>query len=183
MVFGVILFALAIVFVWGISHDETGAALAHYKRGEELKFSDLKAASQEFEACLSKCPDGWQKDSSKQELAWIEPAIAAGWSPQYEEAKRNQDPAYGEQIDYPTFFAKSRTGLPIGKRYRFYAILSQNLCIKSDSTYNSHLCCDTRAAFDNQAEYESLLRGTDNVSGTIVASMGADGIINIHSFH
>jgi hypothetical protein len=127
----------------------------------------------------SQCPEA---KNAKEQLKWIEPAIAAGWTPQYEESKREQDPAYGEHINYTAFFAKAHTGLPIGKRYRFDAILSQSLCIKSNRTYNSQLLCGTRADFDNRLQYELLLSGPDNVSGTIVASMAADGTIDIHSF-
>jgi hypothetical protein len=145
---------------------------------------------------------GVQQDDA-QAIVWYQKAAAQGYEDAKEPLSRllakqqeeqggtavlkqqeqeRQQAVYGEQIDYPTFFAKIHTGLPIGKRYRFNAILSHDLCLKSDMTTGSHLFCGTRADFDNQAEYESLLRGPDNVSGTIIASMGADGTVNIHAF-
>jgi hypothetical protein len=140
----------------------------------------LEGAKREYEVSISKCPNCWEATVAKQQLDWIVPAIAAKQNPQEQERLQA---VYGEEIDYPTFFAKIHTGLPIGKRYNFKATITHALCIMSDSTTDSHLFCGARANFDNQAEYENLLRGTDNASGTIVASMGADGIINIHSFH
>jgi hypothetical protein len=173
--------------VWGFTQYQQENAVAHYKRGEELKSNnDLIGAQRELKACLVECPDGWQKNTAREELERIEPLIAAQGKPQQaqpsaEETERQQA-VLGTPIDYPTFFAKIHTGLPIEKRYRFNAVLSHDLCIMSDSTSASHLFCGTRADFDSQAEYESLLRGNDRPSGTIVASMGADGTVNIHSF-
>ena len=158
-------------------------ATEHYNHAANLVGAgDLTGGKLEYQASIAVCSQCPEAKNAKEQLKWIEPAIAAGWTPQYEESKREQDPAYGEHINYTAFFAKAHTGLPIGKRYRFDAILSQSLCIKSNRTYNSQLLCGTRADFDNRLQYELLLSGPDNVSGTIVASMAADGTIDIHSF-
>lgn len=163
------------------SSDRSGAQKVEAEEHQRLE-AERQRATETANASVTSPPTPQEQDASangilheKQEQKRLE-------APKQPEQPRIQA-LDGEQIDYPTFFAKVHTGLPVGKRYRFYAILSHNLCIKSDRTYSSHLWCGARADFDNQAEYESLLRGTDDVSGTIVASMGADGTINIHSFH
>jgi hypothetical protein len=176
---------LAIASVWGFSRYQREYAVAHFNRGEALKSNnDLIGARRELEACVSECPDGWEKEAAKRELEWIVPAIAAQGKPQPSaEGTERQEAVTGVPIDYPTFYAKSHTGLPVGKRYNFHAILTHDLCIQSDPHVTYDLLCSTRADFDKQEEYESLLRETGYGEGTIVASMGADGTINIHSFH
>ena len=174
---------LAIVLAGALLLGQRDTGIAHFKRGEELKNAgDYRGAKQELELCLSECK-GWEKNTAREELERIEPLIAAQGQPQpsAEETERQQA-VMGTPIDYMSFYAKSHTGLPVGQRYSFCAVLNHDLCISSDSQFNDNLC-GTRADFDNQAEYESLLRRTDKASGTIVASVGADGTINIHSFH
>lgn len=60
---------LAVACVWGFTHYQREYAVAHFKRGEELKSNnDLIGAQRELEACLSECPDGWEKDAARREL-------------------------------------------------------------------------------------------------------------------
>ncbi len=189
---------LAIACLWGFSSYQHSQrkheAEAHFERAQELKSRwDLIGAQREYEACLSECPEYWEQVAASRELGWIVPAIAAQGKPQpsaeekagAERQRQQEEIVNGESIDYVDFYAKAKgTGLPVGKRYSFHAILGHGqvvLCLQA--TTHDHIWCGVEAAFDNQAEYEGFLRGPDDQTGTVVALMGADGKINIHSFH
>ncbi len=96
----------------------------------------------------------------------------------------------GEAIAYIDFYVKANTGLQIGKRYRFVAdVGSQPLCLHptgylEQATFDTqHILCGVVPAFDDPAEYESLLRAGTFHEAAVVASMGADGSVRIHKVH
>ena len=146
-----------------------------------------------FEAVISKFPNDPLVASATKSLAIAQKAQASEIvRKQRAEAAaqraREQEMALtGEPIDYAVFFAKSHTGLPIGKRYRFDACLATDppcLYRHSEGQYHTDQgICGLNMDFDDQAEYERWLQTGREYCGNIVASMNWDGTIAIHRLH
>ena len=153
----------------------------------------LDRAKADFETVLAKFPASSLVDQAKQRLAAVDTTIALQGEVDLAEEQRRrakeqrrreeQEQAElenGQPIAYVEFYVKSHTGLVIDKRYRFRAAINQDLCLGDTLNDHTHLACGPKASFDNDAEYEALLRGSFWTMGTIVASMGSDGHIQIH---
>jgi hypothetical protein len=156
---------------------DVGGADYFYGMGSYLQATgNLSGAKEAFEAVLAKFPASDVVDKAKQRLADVETAIAS-----QEQAKLAEEQENGTPIAYVDFYAKSHTGLEVGKRYRFRAAIDQMLCLSDTPDDLTHINCGTEAAFDSDAEYEAFLRGPERVMGTIVASMSSGaGRIQIH---
>lgn len=95
-------------------------------------------------------------------------------------------PEQGEPIEYSLFYAKAKsTGLPIGKRFRFTAMVTHELMLylNSKDKFGIPSLADPlggQAAFDDDAQHEQFLQGPGLQTRTIVASMGYSGHIQIH---
>jgi RNA polymerase subunit RPABC4/transcription elongation factor Spt4 len=186
---------LAIACVWGFTQYQQENAVAHYKRGEELKSNnDLIGAQRELKACLVECPDGWQKNTAREELERIEPLIAAQGKPQQaqpsaeEKAEaEQQEEITGTPIDYDSFYAKSlSTGLPVGKRYRIDSVdvaLDSNAPAFKASNGSWERSTVFAPAFFSRSQQEDLLKQSANLPSahylicTVVVSMSSNGKI------
>jgi len=86
----------------------------------------------------------------------------------------------GEPIGYGQFYAKTITGMTIGKRYRFKACLSQTPCLGNSSGDSSQLVCSLdMSSFDDKSEHMKWLETGNNYCGEIVAEMMYSGQISI----
>lgn len=78
----------------------------------------------------------------------------------------------GTSIDYPTFFAKAKgTGLPLGRRYTFRAMVSHNFCLHDAGGYDHILCVESQIDDDNLARLEQFLKGPDRQDLNVTAAM------------
>ena len=91
----------------------------------------------------------------------------------------------GEPISYAQFYAKARTSMHPGKRYRFQASLNQFGCLDTiDHSGNQALCSVDMSLFDDNTEQVKWLESGVDYKGEVVAEMvyasGGGGIIAIN---
>lgn len=98
-------------------------------------------------------------------------------------AREKEIKGSGEPVSYGTFYAKYKTGLQIGKRYRFVACLHQGSYIDSSEPGRSQLIVNVYMQFDDVSEYEQWLTSGREHCGTIVAAMLWGGRIAISRLH
>lgn len=163
----------------------------HFKQGKDyIKQKKFDAAIDSFNTVIEKYPNDLLVASAK--IAVEEASKARDEQIAKEvEVKRAEAMAHeketaksGEATSYENFYAKSKTGLNIGKRYRFDACLSSaGDCIYSISENMGQMICGIEPEFDDPSEYEAALRGGTKYCSTIVASMRYGGIIGIHRLH
>lgn len=163
----------------------------HFKSGQDhLAAQDFESAVKSFETVVNKYPNdplaGSAKESLKKaEEAWKEQKKRLAEQEQAAKAAAENEVAEsGEEIGYGAFYAKSITGLTIGKRYRFHACLSAaSSCVINISMSVDQNICDIEPEFDDQSEYEAWLSNGTKYCGPIVASMRYGGTIGIHRLH
>lgn len=96
------------------------------------------------------------------------------------EEQEKLTPEQGKPIEYNLFYAKAKsTGLPIGKRFRFTAMLTHDLMLYGQGGPGDNSLAG-EAAFDDEEQHERLLQNPDYQTHRVVASMGGDGQIQIH---
>jgi hypothetical protein len=158
----------------------------YFQNGVTLQAAgNLQEAKTAFEAVVAKFPTSNLVGSAQQRLAAVSEAIAKAEADKAAEAQRQraelakQVEEEGEWVDYKVFYAKAlSTGLPIDKRYRFVARVSHLLILDLP---NQGFGLHSSAAFDDEAQYERFLQGSDDRLRTVVASMGSNGTgIQIH---
>ncbi|MDR3674697.1 MAG: hypothetical protein P4N24_04360 [Acidobacteriota bacterium] len=124
------------------------------------------------------------KEVEEQRRKSIQELMLANEPQKQQPEQEKPTPEQGEPIEYSLFYAKAKsTGLPIGKRYRFTALVCHELHVylPDYSEYpnlNDELWGE--AAFDDEAQHQQFLLGKDWTNRTIVASMGSDGMVQIH---
>lgn len=162
-----------------------------YKTGQEqLKANDWEGAAKSFEDVIRKYPNdplvGAARTAHKEAVEMIErKAIeAAKAEEERAEANRREVAESGEEIEYASFYAKSQTGLPFGKRYRFIACVSSSgTCIENTSKYGGQSICAVEPQFDDSAEYENFLRAGQPQCGVVVVSLLHGGRLAMHRLH
>lgn len=98
-----------------------------------------------------------------------------------EKAEETAKKYRGTPIDYPTFFAKVKTGLPLGKRYTFRAKVNHNFSMMDPTgEIAGHFLSTTfhpeEIDSDNRARVEQFLKGTDNQVFNVTAAMMTDDL-------
>lgn len=173
------------------SENKTLKATAdyHFRVGQDyLASKDWGAAITSFQTVLDKYPNDSLVGPSRESLAQAEQARNTERARRAEEervanADREKEMAEsGGPIAYGAFYAKSKTGLTVGKRYRFSACLDQYLFISSREP-GVRQSIGIVAQFDDRSEYERWLSSGKDHCGTIVASMLWDGHIAVHRLH
>lgn len=163
----------------------------YFKSGQDsVAAKNWDAAIYSFDTVIKKYPNDPLVGPAKKALEAAEKArqeyrlVAAQQEEQRKAAVEKENAAVGEEIDYETFYAKSKTGLPLGKRYRFEACLSSSVsCLDNTSEFVNQTICGLEPEFDDEAEYEAVLREGRRQCGTVVASMRYGGTIGIHRLH
>lgn len=90
----------------------------------------------------------------------------------------------GEPIEYEKFYAMTEIGMPVGKRYRFYACLDvPSYLYSADDSKSQSIVSLDMSAFDDVEEYRRWLEGGKKHCGWIVAAMTARGKIGIFRLH
>jgi hypothetical protein len=169
----------------------------YYKRGIDLFSSgDFQGATDAFGAVVSKFPASSLVEAARQRIVEVDVAHGKAVADvvakeakekqekEHEEASRReeqekQDREQGEPIDYSIFYAKAlSTGLPIGKRFRFMVLIYHDLLM--DERSGGGKIIKGQAAFDGEAQYERFLQGENPTTHEIVASMGDNGMVQVH---
>ena len=158
----------------------------YYQQGVDLQSSgNLADAKAAFEVVVAKFPTSNLVGSAQQRLGAVNEAIAKAEADKLVEMQRQQEEREnwerenGTTISYTTFRARAlNSGLPIGKRFRFSARIDHGLVM--DSGFGEGNLLRGHAAFDDEKQLEQFLQGPDPQDKTVVASMGADGMIQIH---
>ena len=89
----------------------------------------------------------------------------------------------GEPIDYSSFYAGVRTGLPVGKRFCFKACISMTPCLGGLHDFNEAVICRIKLDLDDQAEQEGWVKTKKVYCGQIVGSFNDKGGVSIHRLH
>jgi hypothetical protein len=120
-------------------------------------------------------------DSAISELKAKEAAAAQKIKEEQEAAEqraREEEKLNGTSTSYSSFYAMTRTGIQVNKRYRFSAQVAQYLALGSDS---SQIISSVVADFDSTENYKEFLASGGNwQTHTVVASLGTDGKFHIH---
>lgn len=163
----------------------------HYQRGQDhLAKQEWAEATGAFETVIAKYPTDSLVAASTAALAQAKAGGAAAEARQAEQERREREAAArevaesGEEMDYATFYAKSRTGLPVGKRFRFDACLNSDAtCIDARSEFVNQMICGIATDFDDSTELEAALSEGRRQCGPIVASMSYSGTVRVHRLH
>lgn len=151
----------------------------------------LVEARTAFETILKKFPTSNLVPSAKQRLAEVNSAIlelkakhdaAMQKLKEQEEADeqraKEEEKLNGTSTSYSSFYAMTRTGIQVNKRYRFRAEVAQYLALGSGS---GQIISSVVADFDSTENYKAFLAsGGSWQAHTVVASLGNDGNIHIH---
>lgn len=153
----------------------------HFQAGQEyMQSKDWESAASEFQTVLDKYPNDPLNEHAKSMLSKAKDAISE------EQAKRAKELAEsGEAIDYGLFYAKSKTGMNVDKRYRFVACINQIPCINSPdpSIRTSQNICSVSPQFDDPSEYERWLSVGQEYCGEMVAGIQWGGRIAVYRLH
>ncbi len=162
----------------------------HFQQGQDFLSGDnFDSAIASFRLVTDKYPnDPLVAAANKSIAAATQKKAAAAEQKRREEAaaaraREKEMAESGEPVDYGRFYAKSRTGLTVGKRYGFHACLSTTPCLQESQYGTGQVICSLNMDFDNQAEYERWLESGQKHCGTIVASMNWGGSITVHRLH
>lgn len=153
----------------------------HFKSGQDHMMSgDWKSAAAEFQIVIDKYPNDPLTENSKSMLLQANSAIADEVARHEKELSER-----GEPIEYGEFYAKTKTGMPIGKRYRFTACINQIPCINSQdpSIRSKQSVCSVSPEFDDPDEYASFLSEGRQYCGEIVAGMQWGGTVAVYRLH
>lgn len=87
----------------------------------------------------------------------------------------------GTPIDYPTFFAKAKAGLPLGKRFTFRAKVTHGFALMDQSGETTghflttgHSSFNNRIDEDNRPKVDQFLKGPDDQIFNVTAGMLAN---------
>lgn len=163
----------------------------HYQNGiDKLDAYDYQGAAESFKTVIDKYPNDPLVVISKRHLAMTEKLQEAVMVEQKNaEAMTNaliqkEAASAGEYVDYGEFYAIAKTGMKIGKRYRFNACLNNTPCLSSiDSKKRQVLCSLDVSTFDDGVEYKQHLASGYEHCGAIVAGMMYPGEISIFRLH
>lgn len=163
----------------------------HYQRGQDLLAKeDWAAAEEAFKTVLAKFPKDPLVPEATKALAKATEGrkateeLMAAIEKDHAEARAREEAQSGEEMEYATFYAKSRTGLPVGKRYRFDACLSSDAsCIDARSEFVNQMICGIATDFDDPSELEAALSEGRRTCGPMVASMSSSGTVRLHRLH
>jgi hypothetical protein len=160
---------------------------------DQQSAGNLQEAKTAFEAVIAKFPTSSLVGSARQRLIAVNEAIAKEEADfavrmntqqaKQEEMTRNG----GEPIDFASFSAKARSnGLQVGKRYRFESTPNDELTslCPPRQLFRSGTLIGIVANLDDPAQKEGVLTKLVNSPlsvCTVVASMGTDGVIYLHS--
>jgi tetratricopeptide (TPR) repeat protein len=153
----------------------------HFQTGQEyMQSKNWESAASEFQTVLDKYPNDPLNEYAKSMLSKAKDAISE------EQAKQAKELAEsGEPIDYGLFYAKSKTGMNVDKRYRFVACINQIPCFNSSdpSIRTRQNICSVSPQFDDPSEYERWLSGGQEYCGEMVAGMQWGGRIAVYRLH
>jgi len=156
------------------------------KGQESLANGKYDAAVEYFLNVMNKYPGDPLVPHAKKSLAAAKQKHAAEVARQKREkelaakAREKEMAESGEPVDYGKFYAKSSTGLRVGKRYRFQACLTNDTpCLRNSYGLTQYIC-SLNMEFDSRDDYERWLQTGREHCGTIVASMGWNGRVSVH---
>ena len=162
----------------------------HFRLGQDYLSSDnWDSAIESFNTVIKKYPNDSLVTPARKSLIEAEGKRQAYQEKAAEEERvqneeREKEIAKsGEEIYYGDFYAKSRTGLTIGKRFKFSACMNQTPCLRNPDALVDQTICSIEPQFDDQAEYEHWLGTGEKYCGNIVASMLWGGTIAVHRLH
>lgn len=163
----------------------------HFKNGQDfLASKDWESAVKSFDTVIRKYPNSPLLTSAKTSLEVAESARQASLKEAEERerearaASERETAENGEVISYGSFFAKYKTGITAGKRYKFTACYSTaSSCVISPSMSVDQNICDITPQFDDKSEYQNWLSEGSKYCGPIVASVLYPGELAIHRLH
>jgi tetratricopeptide (TPR) repeat protein len=126
-------------------------------------------------ATMKLCDEEPQLSSAIKKLGWCYGEDAASMA---ERKWKECIARSGEPISYSQFYAKARTSMQPGKRYRFQASLNQYGCLDAiDYSGNQSLCEADTGNFDDNSEKLKFFESGVNYKGEVVAGMvyGSNG--------
>lgn len=162
----------------------------HFRLGRDyLSSNQFDSAIAAFQTVIDKYPQDSLVGPARESLIHAEKERNAERDKRNEEARaveeaRDREVAdSGEPVDFGVFYAKSKTGMQVGKRYRFRACLNQIPCVNSAEHGVSQSICSVDPQFDDVSEYERWLSSGQSHCGTIVAAMQYGGSIGVYRLH
>lgn len=162
-----------------------------FKQGQEyLASKDWALAIRSFNIVITKYPNDPLSSLAKTALMTAE-SLQKTYLKEVEESERDARAAAekaiaeeGESIAYGDFYALLRTGIKVGKRYKFDACYSTaSSCVINRSMSVDQNICDIEPRFDDPSEYSSWLSAGTKYCGPIVASALWGGTVAMHRLH
>lgn len=162
-----------------------------FKQGQDyLASKDWGLAIRSFNLVITKYPNDPLVSHAKIALMAAEASQQAYLKENEErervarEASERAAAQNGENIAYGEFYAKLRTGITVGKRYRFDACYSAaSSCVIHQSMSVDQAICDIAPQFDDPSEYRNWLSAGQKYCGPIVASALHGGTLAMHRLH